>query len=426
MNMIEYPDISRWDQLIERPADDAQNIEQRVREVIENVRQRGDEALLAYTEAFDKVRLKTLQVTPQEIEAAYGAADPALIEAMTLAAVNIGKFHAQQNMATPLLETSPGVRCWQKSVPIEKVGIYVPGGSAPLLSSLLMLAIPAKLAGCGTVVACSPPDRNGDIHPSILAAAKIAGIDTLFKVGGAQAIAAMAWGTESVPQMYKIFGPGNRYVTVAKQQVSLSGVAIDLPAGPSEVAVLADAKADPEFLAWDLLSQAEHGPDSQVMLITDSRTLADSVKGALSVALTDLPRKAIAEKALAESRIILVHTMDEGMEFINRYAPEHLIINTADAADRAGQVRNAGSVFIGSYTPESAGDYASGTNHTLPTNACARAYSGITLESFRKIITFQQINETGLRYIGPAIERLAAEEGLEAHRKAVSVRLEKG
>jgi histidinol dehydrogenase len=311
-------------------------------------------------------------------------------------------------------------------MPIEKVGIYVPGGTAPLLSSLLMLAIPAKLAGCETIVICSPPDRSGDIHPSILAAAHIAGVQTIFKAGGAQAIAAMGYGTQTIPQVYKIFGPGNRYVTLAKQKISLTGVAIDMPAGPSEVAIIADREADPEFVAWDLLSQAEHGPDSQVLLVTDSPDLAVAVSEQVRTVLMKLPRKEMAEPALLSSHIVIMHDLEESLEFINQYAPEHLIINTVNASELAERVRNAGSVFIGPMTPESAGDYASGTNHTLPTNASARAYSGVTLESFRKTITFQQISPSGLRHIGPAIERLATEEGLEAHRQAVAVRLKKG
>jgi len=425
MQFISCPPRRDWDDLVKSPVSDEQQISDRVHDIIEDVRLNGDKALYALSKSIDGVSLANIKVSLQEIESAYSKADPDLIEAMKLAAQNIEKFHKVQSMSTPVVETVPGVRCWQKSLPVEKVGIYVPGGTAPLFSTLLMLAVPAKLAGCGSIIVCSPPDKHGSIHPNILTAAKIAGIDKIYKSGGAQAIAAMAFGTESIPGVYKIFGPGNRYVTFAKQKISLSGIAIDMPAGPSEVAVIADHSADPEFLAWDLLSQAEHGADSQVILATESRKLAEEVKSEIDKVLNDLPRKDMAEKALQESKIIEFDTLNTALEFVNYYAPEHLIINTENADALADKVTNAGSVFIGSMTPESAGDYASGTNHTLPTNACARAYSGVNLESFKKIITFQQINKDGMKNIGPAIERLAAEEGLEAHRKAVSVRLQK-
>lgn len=426
MQLVSHPTRNKWDDLIKRHSDDAQVISQRVDGIIQQVIDNGDAALYDLTKSIDQVLLEDLKVQTQEIEQAYLNADIELVRAMELAADNIKKFHKHQKMATPNIETARGVRCWQKSLPIEKVGIYVPGGTAPLFSTLLMLAIPAKLAGCSSIIVCSPPNKKATIHPNILTAAKIAGIDEIYKVGGAQAIAAMAYGTESLPQVYKIFGPGNRYVTLAKQKVSMSGVAIDLPAGPSEVAVIADQNADPEFIVWDLLSQAEHGADSQVVMVTDSEELCENVQKILGQNLKNLPRKAMAEKSLEESKIILFNDLDECLSFVNHYAPEHLIINTVNAENLADQVSNAGSVFIGPLTPESAGDYASGTNHTLPTNACARAYSGVTLESFKKIITFQQINSEGLKNIGPAIERLAAEEGLDAHKQAVSVRFNKG
>lgn len=395
-----------------------------VQGVLDAVRREGDAALRRYEEQFDKVKLDRLIVSEEEIEEACRAVPEELQAAIRSAAANIRTFHASQRFAGQKVETAPGVTCWQKAVPIEKVGLYVPGGTAPLFSTVLMLAIPARIAGCREIVLCTPPGRDGRVHPAILFAAREAGVRLIGKVGGSQAIAAMAYGTESVPKVYKIFGPGNQYVTAAKQLVSLRDVAIDMPAGPSEVAIIADLSANPEFIAADFLSQAEHGIDSQAILVTTDEALIQPVREAIERQLERLPRKEITAKALEHSRIIILKDKQEMMDFINLYAPEHLIIQSADYARLAEQVENAGSVFLGPYTPESAGDYASGTNHTLPTNGYAHAYSGVNLDSFIKKITFQEITASGIRGLAPTIRTMAANEQLEAHRNAVTVRIE--
>ncbi|EJW93505.1 histidinol dehydrogenase [gut metagenome] len=376
-----------------------------------------------YEAKFDKVNLNSLSVSAEEWQEAEMLISEELKEAIFLAKENIATFHARQRFVGQKIETSPGVFCWQKAIGIEKVGLYIPGGTAPLFSTVLMLAVPAKIAGCREIVLCTPPAHDGKVHPAVLYAAKVAGVSRIFKVGGIQAIAAMAYGTESIPKVYKIFGPGNQYVTAAKQLVSLRDVAIDMPAGPSEVEVLADEFADPTFVAADLLSQAEHGVDSQTVLITTSLELLQAVKSEVERQLAELPRKEIAEKSLANSKFIVVRTMEEALDMTNAYAPEHLIIQTKDYGLLAEKVINAGSVFLGPLSPESAGDYASGTNHTLPTNGYAKAYSGVSLDSFIRKITFQEILPDGLRQIGPAIEVMATNEHLDAHKNAVSVRL---
>ena len=400
-----------------------ENLFDTVRSVIDRVKEEGDRAVLDYEEKFDKVVLSSLAVSEEEQQEAENLVSEDLKAAIRLAKQNIETFHAAQRFEGKKVQTQPGVTCWQKAVAIEKVGLYIPGGTAPLFSTVLMLAVPAKIAGCKELVLCTPPGRDGKVHPAVLFAAKVAGVNRIFKAGGIQAIAAMAYGTESVPKVYKIFGPGNQYVTAAKQLVSLRDVAIDMPAGPSEVEVLADETANPVFVAADLLSQAEHGVDSQVILITTSVELQQAVKVEVERQLALLPRKEIAEKSLANSKLIVVDSMEEAIELTNAYAPEHLIIETEDYLSVAERIVNAGSVFLGSLTPESAGDYASGTNHTLPTNGYAKAYSGVSLDSFIRKITFQEIKPEGLNIIGPAIELMAANEQLDAHKNAVSVRL---
>ena len=387
------------------------------------MKEEGDRAVLDYEEKFDKVVLASLAVSEEEQQEAENLVSEDLKAAIRLAKQNIETFHAAQRFEGKKVQTQPGVTCWQKAVAIEKVGLYIPGGTAPLFSTVLMLAVPARIAGCKEIVLCTPPGRDGKVHPAVLFAAKVAGVNRIFKAGGIQAIAAMAYGTESVPKVYKIFGPGNQYVTAAKQLVSLRDVAIDMPAGPSEVEVLADETANPIFVAADLLSQAEHGVDSQAILITTSVELQQAVKVEVERQLALLPRKEIAEKSLANSKLIVVDSMTEAIELTNAYAPEHLIIETEDYLSVAERIVNAGSVFLGSLTPESAGDYASGTNHTLPTNGYAKAYSGVSLDSFIRKITFQEIKPEGLNIIGPAIELMAANEQLDAHKNAVSVRL---
>lgn len=424
MQIIRYPARETWDELLKRPALDVAALRDTVSQVLGRVRTEGDKAVMEYEALFDKVQLSSLAVTAEEIEAAVTLIDPALKEAIELAHANIEKFHTAQRFEGKPVQTRPGVTCWQRAVAIEKVGLYIPGGTAPLFSTVLMLATPARIAGCGEIVLCTPPARDGSINPAILYAARVAGVSRIYKIGGVQAIGAMAYGTESVPKVYKIFGPGNQYVTAAKQQVSLRDVAIDMPAGPSEVEVLADETANPAFVAADLLSQAEHGVDSQAILVTDSETLIDRVEEEVQRQLACLPRQEIAARSLEHSKLILVRDMDEAMQMTNDYAPEHLIIETRNYMDLAARVVNAGSVFLGSLTPESAGDYASGTNHTLPTNGYAKAYSGVSLDSFIRKITFQEITPEGLRHIGPAIETMAAAEQLDAHKNAVTVRLE--
>ena len=423
MNIIRYPERAEWNNVLKRSALHTEDIRPAVQEIIGKVRTEGDRALYEYEEKFDKVKLASLIVTPEEFDEAGKALESGLKEAILRALENIRAFHTAQKFESKKVETVPGVTCWQKAVPIEKVGLYIPGGTAPLFSTVLMLATPAQIAGCKEIILCSPPNTEGKIHPAILFAAQAAGVKKVFKAGGVQAIAAMAYGTESVPKVYKIFGPGNQYVTVAKQEVSLRDVAIDMPAGPSEVAVLADETANPVFVASDLLSQAEHGVDSQAILITTSETLLRETQAEVERQLAALPRKAITEKSLESSRLILVKDLNEALDMVNEYAPEHLIIETKDYQDIAERVINAGSVFLGPYAPESAGDYASGTNHTLPTNGYAKAYSGVSLDSFIRKITFQEITREGIRTLGPTIQVMAENEHLDAHKNAVTVRL---
>lgn len=424
MKLIKYPDRSQWNEILKRPVLETENLFDTVRNIINRVRAGGDWVVMEYEAVFDKAELTSLAVTSAEIEEAEKEVPIELKAAIYLAKRNIETFHSAQRFEGKKVDTMEGVTCWQKAVAIEKVGLYIPGGTAPLFSTVLMLAIPAKIAGCKEIVLCTPPDKNGKVHPAILFAARLAGVSKIFKVGGVQAIAAMAYGTESIPKVYKIFGPGNQYVTAAKQLVSLRDVAIDMPAGPSEVEVLADESANPVFVAADLLSQAEHGVDSQAMLVTTSEKLQTEVVYEVERQLGYLTRRDIAEKSLASSKLILVKDMEEALELTNAYAPEHLIIETKDYMEVAGQIVNAGSVFLGAFSPESAGDYASGTNHTLPTNGYAKAYSGVSLDSFIRKITFQEILPSGMSAIGPAIEVMAANEHLDAHKNAVTVRLE--
>ena len=423
MKVIKYPSKEKWAEILRRPALNTESLFDTVRGIIDRVRTEGDKAVIEYEATFDKAELTSLAVTNEELEEGVALVSEELKAAISLAKQNIERFHAAQKFVGKKVETMPGVTCWQKAVGIEKVGLYIPGGTAPLFSTVLMLAVPAKIAGCKDIILCTPPDRKGKIHPAILFAARLAGVDRIFKAGGVQAIAAMAYGTESIPKVYKIFGPGNQYVTAAKQLVSLRDVAIDMPAGPSEVEVLADDSANPVFVAADLLSQAEHGVDSQAILITTSERLQAAVVEEVERQLAELPRREIAEKSLANSKLILVNDMDEAVELTNEYAPEHLIVETSDYMEVAERVVNAGSVFLGSFSPESAGDYASGTNHTLPTNGYAKAYSGVSLDSFIRKITFQEICSDGMKAIGPAIETMAANEQLDAHKNAVTVRL---
>ena len=423
MILISNPDKSQWQEILKRPVMNTENLFDTVRSVIDRVKEEGDRAVLDYEEKFDKVVLASLAVSEEEQQEAENLVSEDLKAAIRLAKQNIETFHAAQRFEGKKVQTQPGVTCWQKAVAIEKVGLYIPGGTAPLFSTVLMLATPAQIAGCKEIILCTPPDREGKIHPAILYAAKVAGVTRVFKIGGVQAIGAMAYGTTTVPKVYKIFGPGNQYVTAAKQQVSLRDVAIDMPAGPSEVAVLADETANPTFVAADLLSQAEHGRDSQSLLITTSESLLEQTAQEVERQLQALPRKEIASCSLDHSKLILVKNTEEALQMVNRYAPEHLIIETRDYAELAEKVVNAGSVFLGSYSPESAGDYASGTNHTLPTNGYARAYSGVSLDSFIRKITFQEVTQEGIRTIGPAIEIMAANEYLDAHKNAITVRL---
>jgi len=418
-----YPEKSRWPEYIQRPVQKLETIEPVIQQIFDQVKAEGDAGLRALTARLDKVTLTNLFVKPEEISAAAALISPDLQQAIQVAADNIKKFHTSQHEPVRVVETMAGVTCWRKSVPIDRVGLYIPGGSAPLFSTLLMLGIPAQVAGCPEIILCTPPDKNGNVHPAILYTAHLLGIEKIYKVGGAQAVAAMAFGTESVPAVYKIFGPGNQYVTVAKQMVSKLGVAIDMPAGPSEVLVLADEQANPDFVASDLLAQAEHGPDSQVVVVTNSEYLLKQVEASIAKQIIDLPRKEITAKALANSLGIVLEDADQMLAFSNLYAPEHLILAVQNPAVLADKVTNAGSVFLGNYTPESCGDYASGTNHTLPTNAYAQAYSGVSLDSFMKKITFQQISEAGLKNIGTTVETMAEAEGLRAHKNAVSIRL---
>lgn len=423
MQIIKFPQKSDWSKILARPAFDTSSLNETVSNILADIRNNGDKAVLEYEEKFDKVRLSKLTVSEDEINGSEHTLSLELKSAIHTAAANIEKFHAAQKLETKKIETTPGVVCWQKSVGIEKIGLYIPGGTAPLFSTVLMLAVPAKIAGCKEIVLCTPPDKDGNIHPAILYAAKVAGVSRIFKAGGVQAIGAMAYGTESIPKVYKIFGPGNQYVTAAKQLVSLKDVAIDMPAGPSEVQVIADDSANPAFIASDLLSQAEHGADSQVIFTTISEKLISAVMQEIDKQLAELPRKDFAEKALENSKAILLKNNEEIVALTNEYAPEHLIIETEDYMELAEQITNAGSVFLGHYTPESAGDYASGTNHTLPTNGYAKAYSGVNLDSFVRKITFQEISKEGIRNLCTAIEVMAENEQLFAHKNAVSLRL---
>lgn len=417
------PPKKDWPSLLERPAMEVQQLDEIVTGVLQDIQQNGDAAVAKYTSRFDGVDLAQFLVSEEEIKAAKLAVPEDLKAAIRVAKKNIEAFHRQQRTTVEIVETMPGVKCWRKSVAIQKVGLYVPGGTAPLFSSVLMLGIPAMIAGCQEVVLCSPPTKDGGLHPAIIYAADLVGVHKIFKIGGIQAIAAMAYGTETVPQVYKIFGPGNQYVTAAKQMVSRAGIAIDMPAGPSEVLVCADETADPAFVAADLLSQAEHGVDSQVVLVSFSTDFVKQVKTEISKQLANLPRKEIAAKALENSVAIVVETRTEALDMINLYAPEHLILALEDVTSFSEGIINAGSVFLGNYTPESVGDYASGTNHTLPTNGFAKAYSGVSVDSFVKKITFQQITAAGLQELGPSVEIMASAEDLMAHKEAVSIRL---
>lgn len=423
MKVYRFPNEVQQREILTRPTKDADSLNATVAAVLDSVHAEGDSAVLRYESQFDHVDLESLAVTDAEFYDAEALVTPELKEALKQAHANIAAFHEAQRYDGIDVTTCPGVRCWQRSIPIEKVGLYVPGGTAPLFSTVLMLATPARIAGCQEIVLCTPPRRDGSVHPAILVAARLAGVSRVFKTGGVQAIGAMAYGTQTIPRVSKIFGPGNQYVQAAKQLVSLRGVAIDMPAGPSEVAVVADASARASYVAADLLSQAEHGVDSQVLLLTTSETLLAEVEREVEAQLTSLPRRDIATKALANSRLVLMHNMDEVMELCNHYAPEHLILETDDAEKLAARVRNAGSVFIGHLTPESAGDYASGTNHTLPTNGYATAYSGVNLDAFCRKVTFQHINRDGLRSIGRTVELMAEAEELFAHKNAMTLRL---
>lgn len=424
MQIIQRPDIKDWPSIIARPALEKKGLDRTVAKIMDAVRKKGDKALRKYTRDFDGVSLRRAEVTGKEIRTAEKMLDEDLKSAIRQAADNIRKFHETQAHREPEVETMRGVTCWRRSLPIGKVGLYIPGGTAPLFSTILMLGIPARLAGCPEVILCSPPDASGSLHAAILFTAKLAGVHRIFKAGGVQAIAAMTYGTDTIPAVDKIFGPGNQYVTAAKRLAQAEGVAIDMPAGPSEVCVLADATADPAFVAADLLSQAEHGPDSQVLLVSDDLSLIERTIVAVEDQVARLGRRDFALQALSNSKAVLVDSLETGMKIVNAYAPEHLIMACEHAERWAEQVTSAGSVFLGHLTPESAGDYASGTNHTLPTNGHARAYSGVSLDSFVKKVTFQRITEEGLRNVGPVVTAMARAEGLEAHARAVEVRLE--
>lgn len=425
MQLIKYPAREQWAELLKRPSLDVASLYDQVKITLDEVREQGDTALRNFTLKFDKVDVKVPEVTKEEIAEGVKAVSVELKQAIEMARRNIWKFHSEQQREYTEIQTSPGVYCWQKAVPIEKVGLYVPGGSAPLFSTVLMLGIPAQIAECKEVILCTPPGMDGKIHPAVLYAAQVAGIHRIFKAGGAQAIAAMAYGTESIPKVYKIFGPGNQYVTAAKQLVSLTDTAIDMPAGPSEVEIIADETASAAYVASDLLSQAEHGADSQAILVTTSENLMDEVLRQIEIQIEKLPRKETARKALENSKIILVKSLDEAIAITNEYAPEHLIISTRSYMVVAEHIINAGSVFLGNMSPESAGDYVSGTNHTLPTHGFAKAYSGVNLDSFLKKITFQQLTPDGLTNLSNAIILMAENEGLQAHANAVKVRIEK-
>lgn len=423
MKIITLPEKERWEELCRRPEIDRNYLDNVVRDIINSVKSEKDKAVYSYSEKFDGVLTGTLKVTSDEIRESIRKIPQELKNAIDTAKKNIEKFHSAQLIPEPVLETSKGVRCWRKGVAIEKVGLYIPGGSAPLFSTLLMLGIPAKLAGCNEIIICTPAGKDGKVSPLILFTAQLIGITEIFKAGGAQAIAAMAYGTESIPKVYKIFGPGNQYVTKAKELVQQDGIAIDMPAGPSEVLVIADNRANPEFIAADLLSQAEHGPDSQVIMLTDDRILLEKVRYEVDKQVDLLPRKEIALKALENSKLILLTSLNACIDFSNLYSPEHLIINITDPGSVANKIINAGSVFLGDFSCESAGDYASGTNHTLPTNGFAKNYSGVSTESFLKKISFQEISAEGIKNLGPTIELMAEAESLIGHKNAVSLRI---
>ncbi|HEY4786520.1 MAG TPA: histidinol dehydrogenase [Bacteroidales bacterium] len=423
MNIIKYPQKKDWDQILKRPSLGDGMVNQAVLEILDDIKKNGDSAIRQYTHKFDKVLLDDFRVTEREINDAEQQVDAILKKSIQTAKQNIEKFHSAQKSARKVVETTPGVFCWQKSVPIEKVGLYIPGGSAPLFSTVLMLGIPAILAGCNEIILCTPPNKEGKVHPAILYTAKLIGLTKIYKIGGIQSIAAMAYGTETVPRVAKIFGPGNLYVTAAKQIVAMHGVAIDMPAGPSEVAIMADHSAVPSFITADLLSQAEHGADSQVILFTCHEEILDPILKELDSQLEALPRKEIAKKALENSKAIVLKSAEEMLEISNEYAPEHLIIALENAPDMADRIVNAGSVFIGNFSPESAGDYASGTNHALPTAGYAKGYSGVNLDSFMRKVTFQQLSKYGLFNIGPTIEAMAEAEQLMAHKNAATIRL---
>jgi histidinol dehydrogenase len=424
MKIFKNPPKDTWHQLTERPQLELEFLDGAVRNVLNRVRKSGDSALRELTLQFDKVSIETFQVTRTEIDEAVNSVAPDLQKAIRKAASNIEKFHAAQKRESLSIETMPGVTCWRRSVAIDNVGIYIPGGSAPLFSTVLMLGIPAKLAGCREIILCTPPDASGKVNAAILFSAQLVGISKIFKVGGAQAIAAMAYGTTSIPKVYKIFGPGNQYVTKAKQLVTEDGVAIDMPAGPSEVLIMADDSSNYSFVAADLLSQAEHGEDSQVILVVNDEKLIDPIQNEIKNQIQALPRKTIAERALVNSRIILLENEKDAVAFVNEYAPEHLIINTRNHEEIVSQITNAGSVFLGNFSPEAIGDYASGTNHTLPTNGYAKAFAGVALESFMKYITYQKVSEEGMKALGPAVEQMADAEQLAGHKMAIRIRLE--
>jgi len=426
MKIFKYPEQKQWKKIARRPLHKAAKIEKQVRKILDRVRSKGDKALLRYAKQFDEVDISSLEVTPQEISAAHQSVSGELQSAILQAKKNIESFHLSQQENISRIETMPGVSCWRRSVAIEKVGLYIPGGTAPLFSTVLMLAIPARIAGCSEIILVTPVKKGSNtIDPAILFTASLCGIEKIFKSGGAQAIAALAYGTETIPPVQKIFGPGNQYVTIAKQLIQQEGLAIDMPAGPSEMLVIADETADPEFIAADLLSQAEHGPDSQVLLLTNDEFLLDKVGAQLESQLNKLPRKAIAIKALENSRMIVLRNIEDCLAFSNLYAPEHLILAVKDPLLLENKISSAGSVFLGHYSPESVGDYASGTNHTLPTNGFAAMYSGVSLDSFVKKISFQQLTTGGLRNIARIVEVMAEAEGLQAHKNAVTVRLNK-
>jgi len=424
MNIYQNPVKEEWSQLLQRPSFDNAELHKNVKHILKDVKKDGDKAIKKYTKKFDDIKLKDFEVTSKEIEEAISSVSENLKNAVQTAANNINKFHSKQFAEPEIIETMPGIQCWRKSVPIEKVGLYIPGGTAPLFSTILMLGIPAKIAGCKEIILCSPPDKNKKLHPAILFAAQLVGVTSVFKIGGVQAIAAMAYGTETVPKVYKIFGPGNQFVTHAKQLIQHDGIAIDMPAGPSEVCVIADGTSNPAYVAADLLSQAEHGPDSQVLLISTSFDLVEDVMEEIQKQLKELDRKKIAIKALENSKALVVNDLNEAIEISNEYAPEHLIICCKDEELIAERIINAGSVFLGDYSPESAGDYASGTNHTLPTNGFAKIYGGVSVDSFVKKITYQKLTQQGLHNISNTVIQMAEAEGLDAHANAVRVRME--